>query len=82
MAKRSKVKIFLDPIGDTINIWWDDPKKAYISEESDSPDLDVLVKDKEGKIIGFEKIGFFPIEVDPIKYFARKPEIFYLSEGK
>ena len=76
MAKSKKqIKIFLDPIGDTINIWWDYPAKAYISEESDSEDLDVLVKDKEGRIIGFEKIGFFPVEIDPLKYFLKKGEV-------
>ena len=53
-----------------------------MSEESDSPELEVLVKDKEDKIIGFEKIGFFPPEVDPLKSFSKKSKMFYLTEAK
>lgn len=78
--KKQRIKIFLDPIGDTINVWWDNPKRAHISEESDSRSLDVLVRDKQGKIIGFEKIGFFPTEVDWLNHWLYKPETFYLTE--
>ena len=49
-------------------MWWDDPAKAVISEESHKA-LDVIIKDKQGRAIGLEKIGFFPNELDPLKYF-------------
>jgi len=77
MAK--KMRIYLDPYGNTLNIWWDDPGKAIISEEA-GKSWDVLVKDKAGKYIGLEKIGFFPREVDPVKYL--KEEIKMLLKGE
>ena len=54
MAKE-KIKIYIDPYGNTLNMWWDDPKKSYISEEAEHS-FDVIIKDKKGKPIGFEKI--------------------------
>lgn len=65
MAKAKKnVRIYIDPIANTFNIWWDDPKKAYSSEEVDSPSRnDVIIKDKEGRPISLEVIGIFPKEL-------------------
>lgn len=61
----AKVNIYLDPIGNTMNIWWGDPKNAYISEEVDDPTSnDVIVKDKQGKPISLELIGVFPKELN------------------
>lgn len=60
-----RVKIYLDPVANTFNIWWDDPKKAYSSEEVDSPYRnDVIVKDKQGRPISLEVIGIFPSELN------------------
>ena len=60
-----RVKVYLDPIANTFNIWWDDPKKAYSSEEVDSPNRnDVIVKDKTGRPISLEGIGIFPSELN------------------
>lgn len=60
-----RVKIYIDPIANTFNIWWDDPKKAYSSEEVDSPYRnDVIVKDKQGHPISLEVIGIFPSELN------------------
>lgn len=60
-----RVKIFIDPVANTFNIWWDDPKKAYSSEEVDSPYRnDVIVKDKAGRPISLEVIGIFPNELN------------------
>jgi len=66
MAKtKREVKIYLDPVANTFNIWWDDPKKAYSSEEVDSPNRnDVIIKDKEGRPISLEVIGIFPNELN------------------
>lgn len=66
MAKaKREVKIYLDPVANTFNIWWDDPKKAYSSEEVDSPYRnDVIVKDKQGRPISLEVIGIFPNELN------------------
>lgn len=62
---KREIKIYIDPIANTFNIWWDDPKKAYSSEEVDSPHRnDVIVKDKQGKPISLEVIGIFPSELN------------------
>lgn len=63
---KNKLQIFIDPIGNTLNLWWDDPKKSRSAYESEKS-WDVIALDKEGRAIGLEKIGFFPNEIDPIK---------------
>lgn len=85
MAKaKNLVKIYLDPIANTLNIWWDDPKKAYSSEEVESPySNDVIIKDRQGKPISLETIGIFPKELNIIEYFKniipKKKEPFLLE---
>ena len=66
MAKaKQNLKIYIDPIANTFNIWWDNPKKAYSSEEVDSLSRnDVIVKDKQGRPISLEVIGIFPSELN------------------
>jgi uncharacterized protein YuzE len=51
-----KVKVCYDRAGNTLSIWFDDPKKEHICEESD--DDIVLVKDRKGRVIGFERLNF------------------------
>ena len=64
----ARVNVFLDPIGNTMNIWWGNPKDAFLSEETASPyDNDVIVKDKRGVPIGLEIIGVFPTELNIVK---------------
>ena len=53
---KKKVNIFYDPVGNTLSVWFDDPKKEHICEETGAEV--VLVKDKKGKVIGFEKLNF------------------------
>ena len=73
MAKRIKttsrpVKMYLDPVGNTLNIWWGDPKKASYSEEvSSAKSNDVMIMDKAGKPISLEIIGVFPAELNVSK---------------
>jgi len=50
------VKIFYDSFGNTLNVWFDDPQKEYISEETG--DEVILNKDRKGQVIGFEKLNF------------------------
>ena len=50
------IKIFFDKGGNTLNVWFDDPAKEAISEET-SEEI-VLVKDKNGKVIGFEVLNY------------------------
>lgn len=65
-----KIRTILDPIENTFHIWWDDTKKSVESWEADES-WDVLCLDKNGRVIGFEKIGFFPKEIDPLKHFKK-----------
>ena len=50
------IKIFFDKAGNTLNVWFDDPKKEHVSEET--AEKIVLVKDKAGKVIGFEVLNY------------------------
>lgn len=66
-----KLKVYHDIRGNTLTIWFDDPKKEILSEEI-GEDM-VIMKDKKGKVIGMEKLNYilpykddyhtFPIEV-------------------
>jgi len=51
-----KVRLYYDSKGNTLNIWFDNPQKEYICEETGEEVI--LVKDKRGKVIGFEKLNF------------------------
>jgi uncharacterized protein YuzE len=51
-----KLRIYYDREGNTLSVWFGDPKKEHLCEESD--DDMVLVKDKRGKVIGFERLNF------------------------
>ncbi len=51
-----KVRLYYDSKGNTLNIWFDDPQKEFICEETGEEVI--LVKDKKGKVIGFEKLNF------------------------
>lgn len=83
----AKVKVLLDPVGNSMNIWWGSPGQAYASEEVNSPySNDVIVKDKQGVPIGLEIIGVFPEELNVISQLKKllpinKDEPFLL-EGK
>ena len=50
----SKIKIYYDSKGKTLNVWFDDPKNEAMTEEVG--DGTVVSKDKLGKVIGFEKL--------------------------
>jgi uncharacterized protein YuzE len=51
-----KTKIIFNKHGNTLDIWFDDPKKEAISEETEEEII--LKKDKKGKIVGIEKLNF------------------------
>ncbi len=83
----AKVKIFLDPIANSMNMWWGKPKDAYTSEEVESSySNDIVIKDKKGVPIGVEKIGFFPQELNLVsiikRYLSIKKDEPILLEGK
>ena len=44
-----KVRIYYDREGNTLTVWFDDPKKEHVCEEVD--DDVVLMKDRRGRVI-------------------------------
>jgi uncharacterized protein YuzE len=51
-----KLRVYYDREGNTLSVWFDDPKKESVCEETD--DDVVLVKDREGRVIGFERLNY------------------------
>ncbi len=51
-----KVRVYHDRTGNTLSVWFDDPKKEHSCEEVD--DDVVLVKDRQGRVIGFERLNY------------------------
>ncbi len=52
----AQVKVFYDETGNTLTVWFGNPQDEHISEETG--DEVILMKDKTGKVIGFEKLNF------------------------
>jgi uncharacterized protein YuzE len=50
------LRVYYDRKGNTLSVWFDDPKKESVCEETD--DDVVLVKDAEGRVIGFERLNY------------------------
>jgi uncharacterized protein YuzE len=60
-----QVKVFYDREGQTLTVWFDDPEQESVSEETGEEV--VLIKNAEGRVIGFEKLHFVasdPRQVD------------------
>ena len=51
-----QVKVFYDHTGNTLTVWFGNPQDEYVSEETGEEII--LMKDKEGQVIGFEKLNF------------------------
>jgi len=53
-----KIKIVHDAVGHTLTVWLGDPASENICEET--ADEVVLMKDRSGKVIGFELLHYHP----------------------
>ena len=51
-----KVRVYFDRTGNTLTVWFDDPRKESVCEEID--DDVVLMKDRRGRVIGFERLNY------------------------
>jgi hypothetical protein len=51
-----KVRVYFDRTGNSLTVWFDDPKKETICEEIGN-DV-VLMKDRRGRVIGFERLNY------------------------
>lgn len=68
------IKIFFDKEGNTLNVWFDDPEKEAICGET-SEEI-VLIKDKNGKVIGFEVLNYLSREdIADLKTLPVKTEV-------
>jgi uncharacterized protein YuzE len=52
----AEVKVYYDREGNTLTVWFGDPQEEYVCEETG--DEVILMKDKSGRVIGFEKLNF------------------------
>jgi len=50
------LKLYYDREGKTLTVWFDDPEKEYVSEETG--DEVILIKDHDGRVIGFERLNY------------------------
>lgn len=53
------LKVYYDETGKTLTVWFDEPSKEFLVEETEEEVL--LIKDKDGKVIGFERLNFTPV---------------------
>ena len=53
-----KVRVYFDHAGNSLAVWFDDPAKESFCEEV-GDDM-VLMKDRRGKVIGFERMNYLP----------------------
>ena len=51
-----KVRLYYDRTGNSLTVWFDDPEKESICEEV--ADDVVLMKDRRGRVIGFERLNY------------------------
>ena len=60
-----EVKVYYDREGNTLTVWFGNPADEYVAEETGEEI--VLMKDREGKVIRFEKLNFTGHVGDAIK---------------
>ncbi len=51
-----KVRVYFDRVGNSLTVWFDDPTKESVCEEVG--DDVVLMKDRRGRVIGFERLNY------------------------
>jgi hypothetical protein len=59
------VKVYYDRAGNTLSVWFGNPKDEYLCEETG--DEVVLMKDRSGQVIGFEKLNFLASTPQPVR---------------
>ena len=50
------IKLYHDHQGNTLTVWFGNPEDEYEAEEAG--DEVILMKNKQGEVIGFEKLNF------------------------
>ena len=60
----AQVKVYYDKEGNTLTVWFDDSQNEYICEETG--DEVILMKNKSGQVIGFEKLNYSLSKTEPL----------------
>ena len=55
----TSLKVYYDADGKTLTVWFDDPNKEFIAEETGEEVI--IIKDRDNKVIGFERLNL-PLE--------------------
>lgn len=61
----AQIKVYFDREGNTLAVWFGDPADEYVTEETGEEI--VLMKDRDGKVIGFEKLNFTAHTADAVR---------------
>ncbi|BAU40246.1 DUF2283 domain-containing protein [Leptolyngbya sp. O-77] len=61
----AEVKVFYDRTGNTLVVWFGNPQDEGEAEETG--DEVILMKDQQGRVIGFEKLNFLPPSGSPVR---------------
>ena len=61
----AQVKVFFDQTGNTLTVWFGNPQDEYVAEETG--DEVILMKDKSGRVIGFEKLNFSKVQAEQLR---------------
>jgi uncharacterized protein YuzE len=60
----AQVKLYYDKEGNTLTVWFSDTKEECVCEETGEEV--VLMKDKSGRVIGFEKLNYSLSEAEKL----------------
>lgn len=60
----AQIKVYYDQKGNTLTVWFGNPEDEYTVEETGDEIL--LMKDSEGKVIGFEKLNYTSANSSPL----------------
>jgi uncharacterized protein YuzE len=61
----AEVKVLYDSTGNTLVVWFGNPQDEAEAEETG--DEVILMKDQQGRVIGFEKLNFLPATEKPMQ---------------
>ena len=60
----AQIKVFYDKEGNTLTVWFSDPKEEYVCEETGEEV--VLMKDESGRVVVFEKLKYCLSEAEKL----------------
>ena len=60
-----EIKVYYHREGNTLTVWFGNPTEEYAAEETGEEI--VLMKNRDGKVIGFEKLNFTAQSTDTVR---------------